>query len=67
MDFHYQPLSDRSGVMTIRTHTSRPVPISAHWGCVAVLEQLLTICGKKGTVGVPEILDPQTARFRLDW
>ena len=67
MEFRYEPVSENSGTMTIRFATDRPVPAAAFTACYASMENIFLVCGVKGTVIGPEMVGPQSARFRMSW
>src|SRR5262245_22590032 len=67
IEFAYQARSETSGSMTVRFATERAVPMTAFLSAQAAMEHVLTVCGKKGIVNAPKLLDAQSARIDLEW
>jgi hypothetical protein len=67
MEFIYQPVSTRAGVMQVRYDVEREVPTCMFISCMAALEIALELCGVQGTVSEPERISPASARFRIVW
>jgi hypothetical protein len=68
--YDYAPVSDHEGVLTMtydrRADASRPLMLMMAGAC----EQILAICGRRGTVEAPDITRTSHAsigRFRIYW
>jgi hypothetical protein len=67
IDYQYQPLTDRSGIMEVHYAVAEEIPTSIFIGAIATLQEILRICGATGVVGNPERLSPTSARYAIRW
>jgi hypothetical protein len=67
VDYKYTVISERSGMMSTETHTDLTLPAAAFLPRIPAFELALKLCGKKGTVGLPERIGSTQARYLIQW
>jgi hypothetical protein len=67
LEIAYAASSDRSGWVTVTHDTPVPLPAASFITTVPVLRLALQICGRSGTVGMPEMAARNQARYRVEW
>jgi hypothetical protein len=67
LEYRYQPVSDRSGIMHATYAVDGEVPSSFFVAGMAVLELALELCSARGTVGLPERHGAASASYSIIW
>jgi hypothetical protein len=70
IEYDYQPISSRTGVLTVRYPERRNVPLSTFFCCAGGVETIFDICHQPGTLGDPKIVGDglgNAARMDVKW